>query len=135
MTVRAGTHEDVDAVLALWGAERSAHAATPDTSEAVERTIAHDALLVSVEDGAIVGVLVAAFDGWRGNMYRLAVAASHRRRGIATALVRAGEDRLRAMGGGRITALVAHDDEVAVALWESAGYAADHEIGRWVRNA
>jgi hypothetical protein len=34
----------------------------------------------------------------------------------------------------RVTALVAFDDEVAGAFWESAGYPLDREIGRRVRN-
>jgi hypothetical protein len=46
----------------------------------------------------------------------------------------AGERRLRADGTPRISALVAHDDEVACALWSAAGYELDREIGRFVRN-
>lgn len=85
-------------------------------------------------DGEIVGVLIAAWDGWRGNMYRLAVREGHRREGIGLALARAGEDYLRQCGVYRVTALVAFDDEVAGEFWESAGYPQDCEIGRRVRN-
>lgn len=67
-------------------------------------------------------------------MYRLAVRKSHRREGIALALTRAGEEYLRECGVGRITALVAFDDEVAGGFWESAGYPVDDGIGRRVRN-
>ncbi len=84
--------------------------------------------------GTLVGTLIAAFDGWRGNMYRLAVLAEHRRRGVGLTLVRAGEERLRRQGALRITALVGHEDEVAAAFWESVGYPQDREIGRRVRN-
>jgi predicted N-acetyltransferase YhbS len=62
------------------------------------------------------------------------VASKHRRRGIASALVRAGEERLRTLGAIRVTALVGYDDDVAGALWDAVGYSADSEIGRWVRN-
>lgn len=85
-------------------------------------------------EGEIVGALVAAWDGWRGNMYRLAVSDDHRREGIGLALTRAGEDYLRSCGARRITALVAFDDEAAGAFWEAAGYPSDREIGRRVRN-
>jgi ribosomal protein S18 acetylase RimI-like enzyme len=40
-----------------------------------------------------VGTLVAAWDGWRGNMYRLAVLPEHRRAGIGRELVDAGYER------------------------------------------
>jgi len=40
---------------------------------------------------------------------------------------------LRRQGAHRITALVANEDEIASAFWESAGYPQDHSIGRRVR--
>lgn len=67
-------------------------------------------------------------------MYRLAVHADHRRAGIGLALVRAGERHLSRGGVNRVTALVAHEDDTAVAFWEAAGYPQDHEIDRRVRN-
>lgn len=81
-----------------------------------------------------MGALIAAWDGWRGNMYRLAVLSEHRRRGVGLALVRAGEEHLRRQGTYRITALVGYEDELAPAFWGSAGYPQDRQIGRRVRN-
>jgi ribosomal protein S18 acetylase RimI-like enzyme len=93
-----------------------------------------EALLVAEVDGGLVGTLIAAFDGWRGNMYRLAVRDDMRRRGIARELVEAGHARLRAVGARRVTALVGADEQAAVALWRSAGYEHDPVHQRFVRN-
>ena len=134
MTIRAATGADVEAVLALWARSRSAAASTPDDAAAVTRAVERGALLVAERDGAVVGTLIAAWDGWRGNMYRLAVAPEHRRRGIARALVADGEARLRARGARRITALVGREDDVAVAVWSATGYADDTGIARFVKN-
>ena len=122
--------------MALWREARSEHASTPDRVEGVEHLVTDSpaALLVAEREGEIVGALIAAWDGWRGNMYRLAVREGHRREGIGLALTRAGEDYLRSRGGCRVTALVAFDDEVAGGFWDSAGYPLDDEIGRRVRN-
>jgi ribosomal protein S18 acetylase RimI-like enzyme len=126
----------VPEVLALWGQARSGHASTSDRVDDVERLVADSpaALLVAERDGEIVGALIAAWDGWRGNMYRLAVRDECRREGIGMALTRAGEEYLRGCGARRVTALVAFEDEVAAGFWESAGYPLDREIGRRVRN-
>ncbi len=107
-----------------------------DRREDVERLLDDSpaALLVAEMEGEIVGTLIAAWDGWRGNMYRLAVRDGYRRLGIGLALTRAGEERLRQRGARRVTALVAFDDDTAGGFWDSAGYPLDREIGRRVRN-
>ncbi|MGA8746606.1 MAG: GNAT family N-acetyltransferase [Solirubrobacterales bacterium] len=123
-------------MLELWAQARSEHASTPDRIDDVLRMVFDSpaALLVADRRGEIVGALIAAWDGWRGNMYRLAVRDGQRRQGIGLALTRAGEEYLRDCGAHRITALVAFEDEVAGGFWEAAGYRQDHEIGRRVRN-
>lgn len=134
--VRACRPDEASAVRELWEQTRSGHASMPDSLDDVRRLLSHDAgsLLVADAEGAILGALIAASDGWRGNMYRLAVHAEHRRAGIGLALVRAGEQHLRSQGANRVTALVAYDDDIAVSFWEAAGYPQDHQIGRHVRN-
>lgn len=136
VTLRQAAPGDVPAVLALWDGGRSGHAVTADRAEDVERLLADSpgALLVAERQREIVGVLIAAWDGWRGNMYRLAVRDDHRRAGIGVALVRAGEEHLRSRGARRVTALVAFEDEAAGAFWDAAGYPQDPEIGRRARN-
>jgi ribosomal protein S18 acetylase RimI-like enzyme len=90
-------------------------------------------LLVAEEDSRIVGTLIAAWDGWRGHLYRLAVLPEARRRGIASALVLAGEERLRATGAQRLSAMVLLDHSAATAFWAAAGYAHHVEVGRFVK--
>jgi ribosomal protein S18 acetylase RimI-like enzyme len=134
--VRVCRPQEASAILELWQQARSEHASTPDRLDDVQGLLsgASESLLVADADGAILGALIAAWDGWRGNMYRLAVRFEHRRRGIGLALVRAGEEHLLRQGARRVTALVGYEDEVASAFWESAGYPQDREIGRRVRN-
>jgi ribosomal protein S18 acetylase RimI-like enzyme len=69
------------------------------------------ALLIADARGEVVGSLIVAWNGWRGSFYRLVVHPDHRRRGLATRLVREGETRLRDRGAVRLDAIVA--DEVA----------------------
>jgi ribosomal protein S18 acetylase RimI-like enzyme len=136
ISIRRCRREDARAVLGLWAQERSEHASAADRLDDIERLIGDSpaALLVAEDDGEIVGALIAGWDGWRGNMYRLAVREGYRRQGIGIALTRAGEEYLRGCGVRRVTALVAFHDDVAGAFWESAGYPRDQEIGRRVRN-
>ena len=132
-SVRALTR-DVDSEKARALASQGAEVFAADVDD-VESLISDSpaALLVAERGGEIIGALIAGWDGWRGNMYRLAVREDLRRQGIGIALTRAGEEYLRGCGAGRVTALVAFEDEVAGAFWESAGYPRDEETGRRVR--
>lgn len=134
--MRRCSHDDVGAVLELWELARSGHASTPDHREDIERLVEDSpaALLVAEAAGQIVGAVIAAWDGWRGNIYRLAVHAGYRRQGIGTQLTEAAENYLRSCGVHRVTALVAYDDRPVGSFWDAAGYPKDAEIGRRVRN-
>src|SRR4051812_50116680 len=103
-TIRTARPAEASAVLALWREAGSGPGAT-DSEDSLEQLLdaSPDGLLVAELEGALVGTLIAAWDGWRGNLYRLAVRPSHRRRGIARALLEEGERRLRGKGGGRVS--------------------------------
>jgi ribosomal protein S18 acetylase RimI-like enzyme len=134
--IRQASEHDLEQVLALWTAAGSAETVT-DTREGVLRLLDTDpgALLVAESDGGeIVGSLIAAWDGWRGNFYRLAVHPDRRREGIATALLREGERRLLACGTARLTAIVADDEFDAMSFWTVTGYERQQSRARFVRN-
>jgi len=132
--IRPATIADTEAILRLWG-EVVEHASIDDRAEDVHRLIARDpeALLVADDDGRVVGTLIVGWDGWRGNLYRLAVANEARRRGIARALVEEGVRRLAAKGCRRVSALVIGSEEGANAFWASAGDGHDPTVNRFVK--
>lgn len=133
--IRRATEADIDAVLALWATARTEYATTEDRGDDVRALSERSALFVALSrDGVVIGAVIAGWDGWRGMMYRLAVADEWRRQGVGLALVGAAEGWLVRSGARRISVLVAFEDAGARALWSAAGYAADADIGRMVRN-
>jgi len=124
-------------VLDLWAAAGSLPSVT-DSLDELTGLMAADpqALLVAELDGVLVGSLIAAWDGWRGSFYRLAVSPGHRRKGLATMLLREGEQRLRERGAVRLTAIVVDDDEAgAMSFWKATGYTRQRDRVRFVRLA
>jgi ribosomal protein S18 acetylase RimI-like enzyme len=134
LSIRTGTDADADAVLALWR-EAEGPPSPTDSSKGLSQLLrsSPDALLLAEAEDAVVGSLIAAWDGWRGSFYRLAVDPAWRRRGIATALVRAGEELLRDLGAARLTAIAVGTDAQANDFWRSAGYERQADRNRFVR--
>jgi ribosomal protein S18 acetylase RimI-like enzyme len=133
--IRDGTAADVPAVLELWRRADATPGVT-DTADDLRRVLSDSSatvLLVEV-NAQIVGSIIGTFDGWRGNIYRLAVHPKHRRHGIARAMVAEVEVRLRARGAKRITALVEKQHPWATGFWTAVGYPVDERIERHVRN-
>src|SRR6266581_2965739 len=106
ITLRACRDHDVEAVLALWQRAEAVPRPT-DRSDALLRRLERDReLFVLAWDGErLVGSLMGGWDGWRGQMYRLAVDPGYRRRGIARRLVELVEACMRELGAERITSL------------------------------
>ena len=129
--VRPGRREEIVEVLAVWREAGSVPSVSDDPTS-LERLLAtsEDALLVAEADGRVVGTIIAGWDGWRANFYRLAVLPSARRRGIALRLAAEAERRLAAKGARRLSAIVMSEHDPAVALWLAAGYHHDTRVGR-----
>jgi len=121
-------------VLDLWR-QADAIPSRTDTPEDLHSLVDDNAalLLAAEAKGRVVGTIIGGWDGWRGNMYRLAVLSDSRRRGIARSLVAEAERRLRAKGARRITALVVKSEEPASAFWQAIGYDHDARMARYVK--
>jgi ribosomal protein S18 acetylase RimI-like enzyme len=135
LSIRACRLQDVEGVLELWRQAEATPGVT-DTAEDLRRAVAEGPAFVLVAEvgTGLVGSIIGTFDGWRGNLYRLAVRPDCRRRGIARALVVEVEKKLAGRGAKRITALVEKDHPWAMAFWEAVGYRVDERVVRRVRN-
>jgi len=132
---RRALPEDAENILSLWRTAEAVHGVT-DTLTDVQRMVNRDsaAFILAVSGGELVGSIIAAFDGWRGNIYRLAVHPEFRRRGLARSLVLEAEGMFREWGVKRITAIVLKEHPWAMGFWKAAGYAVDERVVRFIRN-
>jgi ribosomal protein S18 acetylase RimI-like enzyme len=131
--------EECAAVLAMW-ARAGAIPSPTDTLEEVNRLVREhaDALLVAIRQDSIVGSIIGGWDGWRGNIYRLAVAPEARRAGLARRLVDAAERMLVSKGARRISALVERHEAHAVGFWDALadrGWRRDERMMRYIKMA
>jgi len=129
-SIRAFRRADSDALCALW------RRAFPDDppGNAPELLIESklgvqpELLLVGELSGAIVGAVMAGFDGVRGWIYHLAVLPEHRRRGFASGLVRAAEQGLQALGCPKVNLQIRATNQEVIAFYRSLGYQIEERI-------
>lgn len=131
-SVRAFRPDDTEDVVALWE-EAGLTRPWNDPRLDIERklTVQPELFLVAVDDTdaeagearrAIVGTVMAGYDGHRGWLYYLAAAMSHRRRGVGRALVAEAERLLIERGCPKVQLMVREGNEQALEFYDELGY-------------
>ncbi|WP_258319763.1 GNAT family acetyltransferase [Qipengyuania flava] len=130
MEIRTYRETDFDGVDALW---KEAFPDDPPWNRAENAIAAKvsfqpELLFVAVDQDAIVGSVMAGYDGHRGWLYAVAVRKTFRRSGLGTKLVHVGEDALRALGCGKINLQVRSTNAGIVRFYETLGYEIEDRI-------
>jgi len=116
---------DYESVYQLWESiEKGVHIGRSDTPAEIEKKIARDPdlFIVAESDAAIIGSVIGGFDGRRGLIYHLAVAAAFRGMGIGSRLMDEVEARLRAKGCLKCYLLVTNDNPEAEGYYQHRGW-------------
>jgi len=126
MEIRPFEDADEEAVIALWercGLLRPWN--DPHKDIARKRLLQRELFLVGVEGGAIVGTVMAGYDGHRGWINYLAVDPARRRKGFGRALVERAERRLSELGCPKVNLQVRRENREAMAFYERIGFRED----------
>jgi ribosomal protein S18 acetylase RimI-like enzyme len=115
---------DRQAVISLWDEVFPDDPPWNEPATVIERklTVQPELFLVALVDGRIVGTVLAGFDGVRGWVHHLGVHGSCRRQGVASALMRAAEEGLAALGCPKLNLQVRATNAPVVAFYRAIGY-------------
>ena len=131
MNIREYKHSDKERVIALWDRVFPNSTGHNDPARSIDRKVGVDDRLffVATDDHeAIVGMIMAGFDGCRGWLYSVAVDPSHQRHGIGTALVRHAEQALQSLGCPKVNLQVRGDNTSVLSFYESVGYSTEDRV-------
>ena len=118
------TSAEYDEVVALWRAAEGLVLRDVDQREPIARYLTLNAGLsfVARDQGRIVGAVLCGTDGRRGYLQHLAVAPTHRRRGIGRALAQRCVEALSQRGLDKCHLMVLLQNESARAFWRRLGW-------------
>jgi len=124
---RDSDHEDV---VKLW---REAFPNDPPWNEPTafirrKRTVQPELFFVAQVGDAVIGTVVAGYDGVRGWIYHLAVRQQYRRQGIARALMEQAEQSLIALGCPKVNLQVRMNNTAVIAFYKALGYEIDERV-------
>ncbi len=122
-TFRSATVSDIPTILALWR-DAGAEPSQTDDSFCLAQLIqfAPGSLILAESESRLVGSVIAAWDGWRGSVYRLCVAPDRRRSGLGRRLVAEAEAHLSRLGATRLQAIVVASDPGATEFWRAGDW-------------
>ena len=131
MIIRLMTIEDYEKVYQLWlscigmGLNN-----LDDSKDGIAKYLDRnpDTCFVAEKSEEIIGVIIAGHDGRRGFIYHTAVNPDYRNQGIATELVDAAMDALKANGINKVALVVFDRNEVGNAFWEKVGFTAREDL-------
>ncbi len=117
-------------VVALWEEAFGYDTAHNLPSLAIDKKLAvNDGLFfVATDKKAVIGTVLAGYDGHRGWLYSVAVHADYRRHGLGASLVRHAEQALTALGCMKINLQITGGNDAVVGFYEALGYAVEPRI-------
>lgn len=130
LSVRLYQDSDFAGVDALW------REAFPDYQErnwaanSIPKKCAFqpELFFVATDGERIVGTVMAGYDGHRGWLYSVAVAAAHRRQGVGAALIGEAERRLIGLGAAKINLQIEGSNAAVSGFYERLGYSIEPRI-------
>jgi ribosomal protein S18 acetylase RimI-like enzyme len=130
LTIRPFRDEDESQVVTLWHAAFPSEPRRNDSLAIIrrKRQVQPDLFLIGECAGRVVATVVAGYDGHRGWVYHVAVAADARRSGYGSAMMAAAEERLRALGCPKLNLQINRSNAEVVAFYEALGYAVEDRI-------
>ena len=131
MKIRLMTIEDYEKVYHLWlSCEGMGLNNQDDSKDGIARYLDRnpDTCFVAEESDEVIGVIIAGHDGRRGFIYHTAVNPNYRNQGIATKLVEAAMDALKANGINKVALVVFDRNKDGNAFWEKVGFTVREDL-------
>lgn len=124
MEIRSMTIEDYGEIYSMWQITSKRALSGADSKKNIELYLNRNKgmSLVAVENGKIIGTVLAGHDGRRGFIHHMAVLPEYRRKHIGNALATEAIKRLRGDGIDKTHIFCYQDNLTGQNFWTSLGF-------------
>ena len=118
------TMADYEEVVAFWRTQEGIGLNESDAPDPMACYLRRNPglSLVARDRGAVVGAVLCGHDGRRGYLHHLAIAPSHRRKGLGRQLVEQCLERLREAGIPKCNIFLFDDNSAGEVFWRTLGF-------------
>jgi ribosomal protein S18 acetylase RimI-like enzyme len=117
-------------VIALWQEVFRNEAAHNKPELVIDQKVAFgdELFFVATVGEAVIGTVMAGYDGHRGWIYSVAVSPAHRRRDVGSQLVRFAESTLARKGCVKLNLQIMEGNESVTAFYDSLGFSVEKRV-------
>jgi ribosomal protein S18 acetylase RimI-like enzyme len=117
-------------VIRLWNTVFGYETAHNEPNRVIDSKLTVDdgLFFVAIDDGSVVGTVLAGYDGHRGWIYSLAVDPRSQKRGHGSALIREAENHLAMRGCLKVNLQIMEGNEQVRSFYGAAGYSVENRI-------
>jgi len=126
---RIMTPDDWDGVAKVWEDHEGTNP-VDDSPEGFAKYLRHNPAtsFVAVDNGRIVGTILAGHDGRRGIFHHVSVLKEYQKQGIGRMLVESAEEALRKEGINKVLLVVFTHNDSGNAFWEHMGFTVREDL-------
>ena len=124
MEIRSMKIEDYDEIFSMWQITSKRALCEADSRDNIERYLLRNEGMsqVAVENGRIIGTVLAGHDGRRGFIHHMAVLPEHRRKHIGNALATEAIKKITEDGIDKTHIFCYQDNLTGQGFWTSLGF-------------
>lgn len=124
MEIRSMKIEDYDEIFSMWQITSKRALCKADSRENIERYLLRNEGMsqVAVENGRIIGTVLAGHDGRRGFIHHMAVLPEYRRKHIGNALATEAIKKISEDGIDKTHIFCYQDNLTGQGFWSSLGF-------------
>ena len=119
-----------DQVIALWKDVFGYEADHNEPQLVIDKKLEFgDGLFyIALDNKAVVGTIMAGYDGYRGWIYSIAISPNYQKKGIGSSLLAFAEQKLSELGCMKINLQIMEGNEVVENFYLSNGYQTEKRI-------